>query len=262
MAYGKRRVKNGFRELRSKCIVKKCISQKDNSKTHRKIHKRKEMNCSAVFFDLDGTLLDTLEDLADAGNEVLQRQGYPPHAVEKYNYFVGDGLQKLIDRILPEGATEGELEESVALFKSIYGQNWHRKTKPYDGIPSLLDQLQDAQIRLAILSNKPHDFTQMCVQHYFPDTSFEIVLGQRSGIPKKPDPAGAVELAKKINLEPEHCVFVGDTGGDMQTGKRAGMQTIGVLWGFRNANELRMNGADLLVSTPAELARILCARDS
>ncbi|MFN2354274.1 MAG: HAD family hydrolase [Desulfopila sp.] len=220
------------------------------------------MNCSAVFFDLDGTLLDTLEDLADAANEVLQRQGYQPHAVEEYNSFVGDGLQTLIDRILPEGASEHEREESAVLFKSIYGHNWHHKTTPYDGIPALLDQLQDARIRLAILSNKPHEYTQMYVQHYFPNVPFEIILGQRSGIPKKPDPAGAVELAEKMNLEPEHCIFVGDTGGDMQTGKRAGMQTIGVLWGFRSADELRMHGADLLVATPAELARILCARDS
>lgn len=218
------------------------------------------MNCSAVLFDLDGTLLDTLEDLADAGNEVLQRQGYPPHAVEKYNYFVGDGLQTLIDRILPEDATMGEVAQSVALFKSIYEQNWHRKTKPYDGIPSLLDQLQDARIRLAILSNKPHDFTQMCIQHYFSDISFEIVLGQRSGVPKKPDPAGAIELAEKMKLEPANCVFVGDTQCDMQTGKRAGMRTIGVLWGFRDADELRMNGADLLVASPADLATVLCAK--
>lgn len=220
------------------------------------------MNCSAVFFDLDGTLLDTLEDLADAGNEVLQRQGYPPHAVEKYNSFVGDGLRALIRRILPEGATELEFEQSAVLFKSVYGNNWHRKTTPYDGIPSLLDQLQEVRTRLAILSNKPHEFTQMCVQHYFPNVPFEIVLGQRSGIPRKPDPAGAVELAEKMNLEPGNCVFVGDTKGDMQTGKRAGMQSIGVLWGFRDADELRKHGADLLVSSPAELAALLCANRS
>jgi len=213
------------------------------------------MSSPAVIFDLDGTLLDTLEDLAFAGNKALEQCGYGVHPVEKYRYFVGDGLKTLIDRITPSGADEQQKKHCFDLFKSIYGRCWHDRTRPYDGITALLASLKQDGRRLCILSNKPHDFTLLCVSHFFENDLFELVLGQRDGVAKKPHPAGALEIAHGLGLGAGSCIYVGDTKVDMETGKSAGMYTIGVLWGFRDGAELRENGADMLVETPDELAR-------
>lgn len=207
-----------------------------------------------ILFDLDGTLLDTLEDLAFAGNQALEQCGYTVHPVEKYRYFVGDGLAALIDRITPSSAGEEEKKHCFELFRNIYSQCWHDRTRPYDGINALLASLKQAGRRLCILSNKPHDFTLLCVSHFFGEDLFELVLGQREGVAKKPHPAGALEIAQRLGVSPGSCLYVGDTRVDMETGKSAGMFTIGVLWGFRDGAELRENGADMLVETPDELA--------
>jgi len=215
------------------------------------------MSSPPILFDLDGTLLDTLDDLAFAGNQALEQCGHPVHPVEKYRYFVGDGLATLIDRITPSSAGEEEKTQCFDLFRSIYSQCWHDRTRPYDGITAMLATVKQAGRRLCILSNKPHDFTLLCVSHFFDDDVFELVLGQREGVAKKPHPAGALEIAQRMGVAPGSCLYVGDTRVDMETGKSAGMFTIGVLWGFRDSAELQENGADVLVQTPDELARIV-----
>lgn len=211
------------------------------------------MSYSAVIFDLDGTLLDTLDDLAETGNRVLEENGYPVHPPEAYKYFVGEGMRTLVERITPDSVTESEKEVCFQRFKSLYSRYWNHRTRPYEGVRELLAILDGKGFQLGILSNKPHDFTMMCVDYFFPEKPFAQVFGQRKEIPKKPDPAGALEIAGRFGKTPEECIYVGDTSIDMQTGKSAGMFTIGILWGFRDAVELLENGADRIVKTPQEL---------
>ena len=204
------------------------------------------MKYQAVIFDLDGTLLDTLEDLANAGNRVLHAEGFPVYSVDEYRYFVGDGLQSLVERILPEEKRSRD-----------YGKNWKVKTRLYGGIDSMLDDLVNRQIRLNVLSNKPQDFTEACVHYFLSDWPFFNVFGQRSGRPKKPDPAGALELARLLGIDPSEVLYLGDTATDMITAQAAGMIPIGALWGFRDEEELKKNGAVHLLSHPDELLQLL-----
>lgn len=213
------------------------------------------MKIETVIFDLDGTLLDTLEDLADASNEVLRIHGYPEHPVEKYNIFVGDGLQTLIARITPDTASEDDITSCCQTFMKVYAGCWDKKTKPYAGVVNMLKKLKESGSCCCILSNKPHIFTLDCVQRFFASESFEHVFGQREGVPRKPDPAGCLEIAKLTDTSVAQCVYVGDTSVDMQTGKGSGMFTIGVSWGFRTKEELLKNGADLIVDNPEEIVR-------
>ena len=212
----------------------------------------------ALLFDLDGTLLDTLEDLACACNRVLASRGLPPHSLNAYRQFVGKGARSLIAQILPEtlGREEEAVQAALADFKTEYAQCWREHSRPYPGIPALLDALVQQGLRLAVLSNKPHAFTELCVQTLLPDWPFYPVLGQRDGVPRKPDPAGALECARLLELAPAEILYVGDSDVDMQTAKGAGMQAVGVLWGFRGAEELRAAGADFLVQEPADLVRL------
>ena len=215
------------------------------------------MPYTTVLFDLDGTLLDTLEDLAHAGNQVLAQSGYPTHPVEAYKYFVGDGLRTLIEKIVPDSASQEDISVCFALFKDIYAQCWKERTRLYPGIEDMLKDLRQLHLQLAILSNKPHQFTRLCVDYFFPKKLFQCIYGQRDEVPKKPHPAGAQAIAAELCVSPENCVYVGDTKIDMQTGKAAGMFTIGVLWGFRPAEELRENGADMLVDHPSEILDVI-----
>jgi phosphoglycolate phosphatase len=216
------------------------------------------MRYKAVLFDLDGTLLDTLEDLANAGNRILAAQSLPVHAVEAYRYFVGDGIAILVERILPPSHRQPrQIAESVAAFKQEYADNWRDRTTPYAGVSEMLDHLTAAGLQLAILSNKPHAFTQLCVEQLLPRWSFAPVLGQREGVPKKPDPAAALEAAERMELPPRDILYVGDTSIDMQTAQAAGMDPVGVLWGFRDADELRQAGAGWLIKHPSELLPIV-----
>jgi len=211
------------------------------------------MHKKTVIFDLDGTLLDTLEDLAYAGNRMLAACGFPEHPVEKYRYFVGDGMRMLVTRIIPPHCTSQKIDHCCTVFSRIYGESWARSTTLYPGIEAMLERLGEAGVRLAILSNKPHQFTTACVDRFFPHYAFDLVFGQRDHVKKKPDPAGALEIAEKLAVQPADCVYVGDTAVDMQTGKGAGMFTIGVLWGFRTLEELQGNDADLIVHHPMEI---------
>jgi len=212
------------------------------------------MNIQGVIFDLDGTLLDTLDDLADAANATLSHFDFPVHTTDAYRYFVGDGLSTLIERILPEqNRSQPEIAVCMDIFLQLYGRSWAIKSRPYAGIMEMLQQLQQAGVPMSILSNKPHAFTQLCVQRYFAADTFAFVHGQREGIPRKPDPSGALEIAALMNLSPHRIVYVGDTATDMQTGNDAGMYTLGVLWGFRERQELEDNGAKTIISHPSEI---------
>ncbi len=217
------------------------------------------MAYQAVLFDLDGTLLDTLEDLAEAGNRVLAARGLKPHPVQDYRYFVGSGVRHLVECILPRPLREQEAEvaSAIADFQEHYAQTWQLHTRPYAGIAELLDYLSARGYPMAILSNKPQHFTQLCVDTLLAPWRFYPVLGQREGVPRKPHPAAALETARIFGLPPSDILYVGDTGVDMRTAQQAGMDAVGVLWGFRNAEELRATGAELLVETPQELQAII-----
>ena len=216
------------------------------------------MSYQALIFDLDGTLVDSLTDLANAGNRILEDLGMPVHPESAYRTFVGDGLNTLIYRILPKQSRKSSLiNDAVDRFRKDYSTRWHENTRPYDGICQTLDKLVAAKMPIAILSNKPHDFTRMCVEKLLPHWKFRAVLGQRPDVPKKPDAAAALEIAEMLKLPPSHILFVGDSSVDMQTAVNAGMDAAGVLWGFRTAEELRSNGAKYLLEHPIELVEIV-----
>jgi phosphoglycolate phosphatase len=211
-----------------------------------------------VVFDLDGTLLDTLEDIADSANIVLAERGHPVHTVDAYKYFVGDGAPTLIHRILPEKCRTAE-EEALCIqrYRDVYAVRWNLKTAAYPGIRAMLAALASRAMKLAVLSNKPHDATEECVQGFLGEVTFDVVQGQSTTYPKKPDPSGALAIARVFGISPAECLYVGDTATDMQTALRAGMIPVGVLWGFRPADELSANGAKRLVAHPSELIPLL-----
>ncbi len=211
------------------------------------------MPYSSIIFDLDGTLLDTLTDLAETCNEVLIHHHFPTHPLPAYKNFVGNGLNTLIERMTPVGTADIVVQRCTTLFTEIYSQNWKRKSCLYDGINAMLSALKEHGMLLAILSNKPHEFVTLCVDDFFSDGLFSIVYGQRTGFPKKPDPTVALEIAERLGTRPQDTVFVGDSGVDMKTAKAAGMTAAGVSWGFRSIEELTDNKADIIVHNPSEL---------
>ncbi len=214
------------------------------------------MHYSAVVFDLDGTLLDTLADIAEAANRVLVKHGWPAHERDAYRQFVGEGVRVLFERSLPPDACTGERVAACADdFRAVYAECWNVHTRAYDGVAELLAALASRRVRLAVLSNKPDNFTKACVREYFSNLPFEMVLGQRDGVPRKPDPAGAAEIAAAMGLAPSRFLYVGDTAVDMQTAIAAGMFPVGVLWGFRPLAELQAGGARALLEHPSELLR-------
>ncbi len=216
------------------------------------------MRYKAVLFDLDGTLLDTLEDLGNAVNRVLARKGFPTHELDSYRYSVGDGAAMLVKRALPkEKRTDNIVHSCLEAFLEDYGQNWNVKTKPYDGIPAMLDALTSREIKMTVLSNKPHEFTKRCVEHLLPNWNFDVVFGKRDVVPGKPDPTGALEIAECLNIPPSEFLYLGDTAVDMKTSTAAGMFPVGALWGFRPAKELQDNGAQVLIARPLEILNLL-----
>ncbi len=213
----------------------------------------------AIMMDLDGTLLDTLQDLADSMNSTLAHFGFPVHALEKYRYFVGEGMENLVRRSLPDSArTDPDLvSKSFEMMRQIYGRNWAIKTRPYPGIPELLDALSARGLKMAILSNKPDEFTRKTVQRFLPAWRFDAVVGESPPIPRKPDPFSALEIANRLRVEPACFLYMGDTATDMKTANSAGMYAIGALWGFRDSEELLASGAKKLVAKPSELLELL-----
>jgi phosphoglycolate phosphatase len=215
------------------------------------------MNFPAVLFDLDGTLLDTLEDLADSANLALGQLGFPAHPIESYKYFIGDGLENLVRRALPEGRGDSAtLARCLELTRVHYAVGWAKKTRPYQGIPALLDALTLRGVRMAVLSNKPEELTRLCVEGLLAAWHFEVVSGARQSLPRKPDPTGANQIARRLELAPKKIVYLGDTATDMQTAVAAGMFPVGALWGFRTAEELRAHGAQILLASPVDLLRL------
>lgn len=212
------------------------------------------MNYRAAIFDLDGTLIDSLRDIGEAMNRTLGTMGFPVHALEKYNYFVGDGVKQLVQRALPpDRQDEPTVMAFLAAYRQDYGSTWKVHTRPYPGIPDVLQALVARGIPLGVLSNKPDAVTNRCVEYFFPDIPFIAVAGQKEDVPKKPDPTAALAIAAGMLLEPEVCVFVGDTATDMQTATAAGMFPAGVTWGFRPRAELVEHGARLLADRPEAL---------
>ena len=216
------------------------------------------MRYKAILFDLDGTLLDTLEDLATAANRALGTLGLPAHPTDAYRVFVGDGLRTLAERILPgEQRSAAQVDELVAAFEREYSRTWNERTAPYAGVPEMLDRLTGDGYRMSVLSNKPDAFTRLCVEQLLPHWTFAPLYGQRPGVPKKPDPAAALAIAAELDLDPAEVLYLGDTATDMHTARAAGMAAVGVLWGFRSADELRAAGARHLITHPGELAPLL-----
>jgi phosphoglycolate phosphatase len=220
---------------------------------------RRTMSYRAVLFDLDGTLLDTLDDLGDSMNTALASRGYPVHPISAYSVFVGDGVENLVRRALPEPrqGDQALVRAMVPLMRAEYARRWKSKTRPYEGIPELLDRLTARGVKMAVLSNKPHPATVEVVAHFFPRWRFDPVLGARPGVPIKPDAGAALEAARILSLPAAAFLYVGDTDTDMETARSAGMRAVGALWGFRGEEELRSSGAEVIIRHPRDLLELL-----
>jgi phosphoglycolate phosphatase len=216
------------------------------------------MRFRTVLFDLDGTLLDTLEDIAISANFALTTLGFNAESTEKYRYFVGEGVFKLFENIFAKTPqTQEVIQEAVRLFESHYAKQFNQNTKLYDGVSKMLTFLQTRGFKMAILSNKPDSFTKMCAVKYLRSWKFDVVFGARNGVPRKPHPQGALDISTLLEIEPHRCYYLGDTMIDMQTANSAGMIALGALWGFREEDELREHGAKHLVKTPSEVIKLL-----
>lgn len=214
-----------------------------------------------VIFDLDGTILDTIEDLAGAGNWVCRKNGWPEHSVEKFKSMVGHGIPNLVSQFSPaEFRSPLLVVNTLSQFTEYYGAHNMDKTAPYSGIPELLARLKDAGVQMAVYSNKADEFSKVIVEHYFPGI-FQLVRGKVPGVPVKPDPTGVHGVMKELNAGPAETLFVGDSSVDIQTGHNAGTRTCGVTWGFRSRGSLEEAGAEYLADTAAELERVILTGD-
>ena len=211
-----------------------------------------------VIFDLDGTLLNTIADLAQSTNYALKELGYPTHEEDAYRFMVGNGINKLFERALPEGEkTEANVLRVRQKFVPYYDLHNADKSLPYPGIPELLTDLQTQGIQLAVASNKYQAAAEKLIAHYFPSIHFVAVFGQREGIPTKPDPAVVHEILKIADMTSTDTLYVGDSGVDMQTAINAGVTSCGVTWGFRPRTELEAFHPDYIVERAEEIARIV-----
>lgn len=209
----------------------------------------------AVLFDLDGTLTNTLEDIADAMNRSLRLHGLPEWPLDAYRYLVGDGAKKLAERAVRE---RQELALSVQQAYQAYYQTHTRvKSCPYDGVPEMLKALQARDVPMAVFSNKPDADTRNVVAHFFPEIKWAAVRGQVEGVPVKPDPAGALAAAAAMGVAPKEVLYLGDTATDMHCAVNAGMYPVGALWGFRTANELTDSGAEQFAAHPEDILDVL-----
>lgn len=211
-----------------------------------------------AIFDLDGTLLNTVADIAAATNHALGIFGYPTHSVEKIGTFIGNGINKLFERALPEGhKTEEEVLAIRREFIPYYNAHGTEKTKRFDGMKELLDQISAAGIKIAVASNKYNQATLALVKHFYPDTDFCAILGQREGIPVKPDPTIVREICSIAGTAPDEVLYIGDSGVDMQTAINASVTAVGVTWGCRPRSELAKFSPAYIVDKPCEIRDII-----
>ncbi len=211
-----------------------------------------------VIFDLDGTLLNTIADLGNAANYALRQAGFPTHPAEAYPFFVGNGVRRLIERVLPEDHRNPQTVDALlADFKKYYNDHLYDCTEPYPGIPELLKQLTAKGIRIAVASNKYQAAVERLINHFFPDLPWAAIEGQKEGIPVKPDPSIVFEIIAKAPTPKSDILYVGDSGVDMETARRACVTSCGVTWGFRPRAELIENNADHLADTPSDLLPLL-----
>lgn len=211
-----------------------------------------------VVFDLDGTLLDTIADLATATNYALEQNGFPARSLDEYPFFVGNGIDKLFERALPEGEkTRDNIQLIRQAFISYYDEHNADRTAPYPGIPELLAALQEKGCQLAVASNKYQQATEKLIGRYFPGIRFAAVFGQREGVPVKPDPSVVNEILQLTGVARPDALYVGDSGVDMQTAANSGVDSIGVSWGFRSRQELEANGAGRIVDRAAEILPLI-----
>lgn len=211
----------------------------------------------AFIFDLDGTLIDSLADIAESINRMLEARGFPRCAPADFTQMIGDGMEKLVERALPAQERRPELILTcVEEYRAHYDLLWRSETRPYEGVEPMLAALKVRGVKLGVISNKAHRFTVPMTQHFFGSTMFDHILGQRAEVPRKPDAAGALEMAAMLGLPVTELAYVGDSGIDMAFAKNAGMRAIGVSWGFRSVEELRAGGADVIIAHPLELLEL------
>lgn len=214
------------------------------------------MNYKLAIFDLDGTILDTLEDLTDGVNYALSECGYPVRTIAEVRRFVGNGIRKLIERAVPSDTPEAEIDRVHGIFSPYYKAHCDVKTKPYDGIPEMLQALRAAGMETAVLSNKGDFAVQPLIRHYFPDL-FTLAFGERPGIPRKPAPDAVFEILERLGTDKADAVYIGDSNVDIETARNAGLSCICVDWGFRDRVQLIEVGAERIVSTPEALRKAL-----
>jgi phosphoglycolate phosphatase len=211
-----------------------------------------------IIFDLDGTLLNTISDLAHSTNFALEKNGFPVHPIETYKYFVGNGINKLFERALPEGGkTEENINRIRKDFLLYYDHHNTEYTKPYEGIPELLKFLQLKGLKIAVASNKYQQATEKLISRFFPEVKFSSVFGQREGIPAKPDPTVVYEILKVADIPTAEVLYVGDSAVDMKTAINSGITSVGVTWGFRLRSELEANGAVYIAESITDIINLI-----
>ncbi len=212
------------------------------------------MKFKAIIFDMDGTIFDSLEDIADSMNTVLKENGYSKHPVDAYRQFIGDGIELLVKRALPESEQGREtIRYYVKAMRNEYAKRWTLKTRPYPGISKMIDECISEGLKLAVLTNKLEDSAIELIDRLLPEKHFDYIWGARSQLPKKPDPAGALLLIRQMNLRPSDCIYLGDMPVDMKTALSAEIYALGALWGYRTADELFEAGAQAVLRQPVDL---------
>jgi len=212
---------------------------------------------NGIIFDLDGTILDTIYDIADSMNTVLKKYGYPNHEYEEFKEFLGNGFKNLVKRSLPKEADESIVDRALELFTEEYEKNYINKTKPFEGIKYVLKVLQDNKIKMAVNSNKKDLFTKNLVDKFFSDINFVSVYGDREGIKRKPDPQTSLEIAKTMGLSPNEIIYIGDSEVDVMTAKNANMKSGIVSWGYRDLEQLEKYDVDYIYYKPNDILKII-----